>query len=300
MHASKYSFCNFIQLDSAFYIKQDNYKVHVSRMHPGKQDGEMTVNHITDEPIIPCYYIRWYHGPSIYFNKDKDSDSDHLQQNSYDPKNIFGFTGKGLTLATQLLLSTELFRLRIGAGAGIRCSFLKKMIGQWVNNSQLSNKQDQQAYLTNYIPTRPYYFTWTSLLRLGFKITETSYYTLLIDGTWTPSIYTFSELGTKYYLCYPRTFDLGTTLEKSFFYSWHWSIRLAYGLSLYNEILEHSDPSTPDDLVSVSHYIGGIIFQVGIGIRIPIGGKCSIMGCHIKPDHRHGGKYYRGHINFRS
>lgn len=39
-----------------------------------------------------------------------------------------------------------------------------------------------------YSPLRPYYFTWTPLIRLGFKLIENENSTLLIDITYGRSV----------------------------------------------------------------------------------------------------------------
>lgn len=290
LQAATHPFWHDIQLHSTFGMKEDRYKVYISGMHPGRQDGEMEINGAPiDGRTIQSYLIRWHHAPSIYFERDKDA----LDQNAYASEAIFGFTGKGITLFTQLLLSKEFRQLRIGAGAGIRCSFLKELIGEWINSSAWYDAQNHANNLL-YTPPRPYYFTWTPLIRLGFKLIENENYTLLIDGTWAPCIYTFSQLGKRYYWAYQRNVDLGGTWEKQLARYVNWHLRVAYGFCLNNEIVETYAPSSPDDLLYVSHYIGGIMAQVGISICIPVLRKCPIMGCHTKLDHTHSGKQYRG------
>lgn len=266
-------------------------------MHPGRQEGEMEVN---GEPIdgttIQSYRIRWHHAPSIHFARDKDKDD--LEQSGYDPKGIFGFMGKGMTLAAQLLVAMDFYQLRIGAGAGIRYSFLKEMVGQWVDSRPLDGDQNKENKLLGYIPARSYYFTWTPLLRLGFKLIENQDYALLIDGTWAPCIYHFSELGRSGYWIHSRNGDLGGTWEKQIARYVHWSLRVAYGFYLNNEVIEAYEPSSPNHLLSVSHYTDGIMAQLGISIRIPGLSKCPIVGCRTTLDHTHGGKQYRGDALF--
>ena len=266
-------------------------------MHPGRQAGEMEVN---GEPIgedtIQSYLIRWHHAPSIHFERDKDKDKD--DQSAYDPKGIFGFTGKGMTLAAQFLASIDYEQLRIGSGVGIRCSFLKEMAGDWVHSNPSDNGQNKGSSPLNYIPAYSYYFTWTPLVRLGFKLIENQNYALLIDATWAPCIYHFSELGKSGYWIYGRNFDLGSTWEKQISRYVNWSLRVAYGFCLNNEVVEAYEPSSPDHLLIVSHYIDGVMAQVGISIRIPGLSKCPIMGCRTKLDHTHSGKQYRGDALF--
>ncbi|CAH2559677.1 hypothetical protein CAOEGIBSW744_0131 [Cardinium endosymbiont of Oedothorax gibbosus] len=260
-------------------------------MHPGRQEGEMEVNG-KDETTIHAYRIRWYHASSIYFERDQDTDD--LEQSGYDPKGMYGFTGKGMTLAAQLLVAMDLQQLRIGAGVGIRYSFLERMEGQWVHGKPSDDDQNKENKLLAYIPARPYYFTWTPLLRLGFKLIENQNYDLLIDGTWAPCTYHFSELGKSGHWHYSRNGDLGGTWKKQITRCIYWSLRVAYGFCFNNELIEPYEPSSPDHLLSVSHYIDGIMAQVGISIRIPGLSKCPIVGCHTTLDHMHGGKQYRG------
>ncbi|WP_342265226.1 hypothetical protein [Cardinium endosymbiont of Philonthus spinipes] len=293
LQATSHSFWNNIQLHSSFCIKADSYTTHISGMHPGRQDGEMEIN---GAPIngttIQAYRIRWHHAPSIYFERDKDKDDS--EQIGYDPKGIFGFTGKGITLAAQLLASIDLYQLRIGAGTAIRCSFLKNMTGQWIGSKALHDDPNNETKGFSYIPEHGYYFTWTPLLRVGFKIVNSQYYTVLIDTTWAPCIYNFSELGKRGYWVYQRNLDLGSTWEKQLSRYLNWNLRLAYGFCLYNEFLEAYEPSSPDHLISVSHYTGGIVAQVGISLCMPGFNKCPVVGCHATLDHTHGGREYRG------
>ncbi|WP_419241376.1 hypothetical protein [Cardinium endosymbiont of Nabis limbatus] len=294
LQATNQSFWRHIQLEGAFGLKADRYKVHINGMHPGRKDGEMQVHgEHRDRTAIGAYRIRWHHAPSIHFPRDKDKDD--LKPSSYNPKNIFGFTGNGMTFFGQLLATVDWKRLRIGTGAAIRCSFLEKMVGEWVNNDASDKEEDFEYTALNYTPERAYYFTWSPLLRVGFKLIENQSYSLLTDGTWAPCIYNFSELGKHYYWIYGRNFDLGVTWEKQLAHYINGSLRVAYALCLNNELAEPEIPSSVDELIStVSHYTAGISAQVGISIRIPGLSRCPIAECATKIDHTHGGKYYRG------
>ncbi|WP_162789982.1 hypothetical protein [Cardinium endosymbiont of Sogatella furcifera] len=287
--ATNGSFWSRIQLQSVFSIQADSYKVHIKGMHPGRQAGEMEVNGATTQ----AYLIRWHHAPSIHFEKDNDGIS------GSDTKGIFGFTGTGMTLAAQFLVTMDFRQLRIGSGMGIRCSFFKEMAGQWVDSIPSNGAQNEGNNALYYIPERAYYFTWTPLVRLGFKLIENQNYTLLIDGTWAPCIYNHSELGKAYYWIYERNFDLGGTWEKQITRYLYGQLRVAYGFCCNNELVEAYETSNPkrlipNHLISVSHAIGSILAQVGISMRLPGLSKCPIRGCATTLDHAHYGNYYRG------
>lgn len=288
-----------MQLHTAFSIKEDSYKVHIHGMHPGIREGQMELNGVPvredSRNIVQCYLIRWHHAPSIYFDRDEDGDDQ-----SVSFKDIFRFTGRGITLSAHFLVSKAFDPLRIGVGASIRCSFLKEMVGQWVHGGVSHDGENSENTLHRYIPKRPYYFTWAPLMQIGFKVIEKQNYNLFIDATWAPCFYNFSGLGNHYYWIYGRNFDLGATWEKQLTRYINWNLRVGYGFCLNNELVEDEDPSAPPDISShdnflhISHYIGGIIAQVGISMRIPVLSKCPIKKCDTSPDHRHGGKHYRG------
>ena len=291
LQAANQSFWHNIQLQGVFSIKADRYKTHTSGMHPGKQDGEMEVNgKPTDGTTIQCYLIRWHHAPAMLFPRDQDDS----EQSGYDPKGIFGFRGNGLTLAAELLVAMDLQRLRISAGGGIRCSFLSEMTGEWIDNGTWNGDENEYYKSLTYTPSYAYYLTWTPLLRLGFKLIENQNHIFLMDGTWAPAIYSCSEWGQHYYWIYPLSFDIGITWEKQITDWINGSLRIAYDFFLQNDIIQDENPSSLDDMITVSHYRDGIMAQIGLGIRIPGLGKCAVAGCAIKQDHTHGGRHYGG------
>ena len=296
LQAANQSFWRNIQLQGAFSIKVDSYKTHISGMHPGREDGEMEVNGEPMDETTVQYLIRWHHTPAMLFQRDKDKDdSDDSQQCGYDPKGIFGFKANGLTLAGQLLVTIDLKRLRIGVGGGIRCSFLEEMTGAWIDNGTWNGDEKEYYKSLTYTPLYAYYFTWTPLLRLGFKLIENKNYTLLIDGTWAPSIYTCSEWGKYYYWIHSLSFDIGIiTWEQQLTRYINGSLRIAYDFCSQNDIIEDFNPSRSDRVVSISHFRDGIMAQLGIGIRMPGLGNCPIRGCAIKEEHTHNGKHYGG------
>ncbi|MEF2228888.1 MAG: hypothetical protein V3581_02520 [Candidatus Cardinium sp.] len=293
--ATNDSFWSRIQLQSAFSIQVDRYKVHIKGMHPGSQTGEMAINRTTAQ----AYLIRWHHAPSIHFEKNDAGIGDSKAIGGSNAKGIFGFTGTGMTLAAQLLVAMDFQQLRIGSGVGLRCSFFKKMAGQWVDNIPSNDTQNEAGNTLSYLPERSYYFTWTPLVRLGFKLIENQNYTLLIDGTWAPRIYNHSELDKAYYWIYERSFDLGGTWEKKITRYLHGQLRVAYGFCCNNELAQtyersNSNRPIPNELISVSHAIGSIIVQVGMSMRLPGLSKCPIRGCVTTLDHTHYGNHYRG------
>lgn len=280
-------------------------------MHPSDRDGVLQLN----APIqygkhrlaTGLYHIRWYHAPSIHFIKENYRNN-HAQNDNSDAR-ILHFTGDGITLCTQIFLSMDFWQLRLGIGAGIKCSFLDNMVGQWsrpILNKNNDPTKPNKKESSNYFPQNSYYFSWTPLLRLGHKIRETYYYSLWLDGTWSPWIFYHSELGIMHYHWrYVSNFDLGSTWERHISRYISWNLRVAYGFCSHNEITQLMSTSA-DKLSIVTHRISGFLCQVGMRIRIPALSKCPIIGCATRLDHKHCGKAYRGdsffipHPNFKN
>lgn len=295
LQALRNSFWNAIQLNTSLAIKKDFYKINTTGMHPSDKKNQMNINRqLEDAMTMQSYVIRWYHAPSIIFERDRVTENDHAQLN-HDPEAVFSFTGTGITLSAQLLASIDFLRLRMGLGGGIRYSFFKELIGKWIKGNVLNKPNSPNSNQFRYKPPHDYYFTWTPLVRIGFKLIEKKNYTLLVDGTWLPAIYTFSQLNRNSYWIYSRNIDLGTTCEKQISEYFYWSLRIAYGLCSHNEIVESLHVSTLNEmLLSVSHYITGITLQIGMGITLPIGNQCPVPGCRSSVNHKHGGKHYKG------
>lgn len=294
-HEADDPFWSRVRLHGSCFVKQDTYKVRISGMKPSDRSGELQLNtSIGQSSDIGLYLMRWHHAPSIYFNRDKKA-SDRSEQ-VYNDAPILCFTGNGVSICTQLFLSMDFRQLRIGTGAGIKCSFFKDMVGKLCSDTQIEGvPQDETCKKSfGYTPTKSYYFSWTPLLLLGYKIIENKHNALFIDGTFAPCMYSYSELEMAHNWVYAFNFDVGSTWEKQISRYVNWSIRVAYGFCMNNEIAECESDINLFDTPVVSHRISGVLLQVGMSIRLPALSKCPINGCATRLDHKHNGKIYRG------
>ncbi|TDG93261.1 hypothetical protein [Cardinium endosymbiont of Culicoides punctatus] len=300
-------FWSRVRLHGSFFVKQDTYKVGISGMQPSGKSNELQFN----TPINPdnnktLYCIRWYHAPSIYFNTNESLKE--VSDNLFDDKQILYFTGKGISISTQLFLSTDFRQLRIGVGAGIKYSFLKNMTGELYGDTLInSNSQDKIDINKSlmYTPPKSYYFSCSPLFLLGYKICESNTYALLLDSTLAPCMFRHTEFGTIYNWMYFFNFDIGATWEKQISRYVNWSIRVAYGHCMSNQILDIEIIDEQEEAIMfnppiVSHKISGFLLQIGMSIRLPALSRCPIPECSTRLDHKHDGKAYRGDSFFTS
>ncbi|WP_339044540.1 hypothetical protein [Cardinium endosymbiont of Tipula unca] len=289
-------FWSRIRLHGSCFIKQDTYKVRISGMKPSDRSNELQLNTLVGPSRdVGLYHIRWRHAPSIYFNRDR-KDSDRFEQ-ADNSEQILCFTGNGISICAQLFLSMDFRKLRISTGAGIKCSFVKDMVGKLCEDTQIEGAIQDEVGIPQsfgYTPQKSHYFSWSPLLLLGYKIIDNNHYTLLIDGTFAPCMYRYAELGMTHNWAYAFNFDVGSTWEKKISRYINWSVRIAYGFCMNNEIAESEADINLLDIPIISHSISGPLLQVGMSIHLLALSKCPITACATRLDHKHNGKTYRG------
>lgn len=243
------------------------------------------------------YKPRWYYAPSILFN----TSCNEAELISTPKDRFLFFQGNGKSFLSRYYFSWDIFRFRVGLGAGVNVSWLKKMVQKKVD---LGNDDHRQ----NFVITYDYRFFISSgpLALLGIKMWRTHQHAMFLDCMWLPVFFFHSEAGTKYYWKRLYDSDLGITWESKINNYLSYSVRLAYELAYLYECTIFSDEENRENLyqtssqannnnITVHHQFNGIALHVGMSVLLPDKRHCTIPGCQAKYDHNHSGKFYRGH-----